>query len=550
MFRKVNKVVLRRLQFLMLIRVIIISIILGITVLLQLKEGKSYLSTYLVYLYFLVGIIYFLTFIYALLINFIKTLVSLAYTQIIIDVLLISFLIYITGGTGSVFNFFYILSIISASIFLGRRGSFLIASQSSFLYGALINLEYYKIIKPEGGQIILASESRSTTDILYFVIMNIIAFYLVAFLSSHLSEQVKSSQRELHEKQIDLDYLKALHNNIVQSVNTGILTIDKDNRITSFNKAAEEITGFKLNQIYYYKIGETFPGLEEIINQSSPIDPSNRYETEHIKTDGEKVFLGFSFSPLKDTSNNDLGKIIIFQDLTKLKEMEDQIKRSDRLAASGQLAAGIAHEIRNPLASMSGSIQILKNDLDLTDVNKQLMDILIRETERIDLLIDEFLLFASPDEKKKEKINLYNIILDILQILKNDALWNKNIVPHLALQEESFIKGNFNQIKQLFFNIIINALQAMTKGGELKILMDSNHNKESVKITISDSGSGIPQENIKKIFDPFYTTKEKGVGLGLSIVHKIIENHNGKIIVNSEQNKGTSFNIYLPQYKD
>ncbi|MDY6864143.1 MAG: ATP-binding protein [Thermodesulfobacteriota bacterium] len=458
-------------------------------------------------------------------------------------------MIYSTGGIDSVFNFFYILSIVSASIFLGRRGSFIIASEASILYGISANLEYYNIIRPKEGQVALDASSQSSTDILYLVIMNLLAFYLVAFLSSYLAVQLSTSQKALQKKQIDFDYLRALHNDIVQSVNTGILTVDKNFRITSFNKAAEEITGFMLNQVYYSDLGEVFPELEKIIAQNSLINNVNRYEIEHKKKGGEILYLGFSFSPLRDNLNNNLGMIIIFQNLTKLKEMEDQIKRSDRLATVGRLAAGLAHEIRNPLASMSGSIQILKNDPEISTLNKSLMDIVIRETERLDRLINEFLLFAYPGKRKTEKIDLISLLLDTLQTLKNDPLWNNDVVVVKSLQHNLFLEGDEYQLKQVFLNIFINALQALPGRGQIKILSEYTHDKEFIKITITDNGSGIAEENIKKIFDPFYTTKEKGVGLGLSIVHRIVENHRGQINVKSKASEETSFTIYLPEHQ-
>ncbi|MFA4910097.1 MAG: ATP-binding protein [Desulfobacteria bacterium] len=553
----VQKEFLKKLHWLMLLRVAVITFLLGITILIQLKQTPSYLTPFLIYLYIVIVIIYFLTFIYAFIINRIKNLPFFAYLQIILDIFLITFLIYSTGGKESIFTFMYTISIITASILVYRKGGVLVASVCSILYGGLLDLEFYGIIHPVSGKVFEPRDYQGT-DLFYSILMNITAFYLVAFLSSLLSEQARRSRRELQKKQVDFDQLEALNRNIVQSINSGLLTTDLEGKVTFFNKAAEEITGYSFSQVYNSKAEKMFPFLKKPLNSDHP---PFRFESEFKREDGDTLYLGFSTSPLRDSRGEELGDILIFQDLTKLKAMEEHIRMVDRLAAVGRLAAGIAHEMRNPLASVSGSIQVLKGELQLDNVNERLMDIAIRETERLNALITDFLLFAKPGLEGKEVVDITKVINDTLGEFASSPEWNKDIEVHKNLSKDSKVEANPRQLKQVFWNLFINAVQAMPEGGKLKIevrrqkaevrspgYMSNSQKAEDnlLEILITDTGCGIAKENMDKIFDPFFTTKEKGAGMGLAIAYRIIESYKGKTVVKSRVGQGTSFIIYLP----
>jgi two-component system sensor histidine kinase PilS (NtrC family) len=553
----VQKEFLKKLHWLMLLRVAVITFLLGITILIQLKQTPSYLTPFLIYLYIVIVIIYFLTFIYAFIINRIKNLPFFAYLQIILDIFLITFLIYSTGGKESIFTFMYTISIITASILVYRKGGVLVASVCSILYGGLLDLEFYGIIHPVSGKVFEPRDYQGT-DLFYSILMNITAFYLVAFLSSLLSEQARRSRRELQKKQVDFDQLEALNRNIVQSINSGLLTTDLEGKVTFFNKAAEEITGYSFSQVYNSKAEKMFPFLKKPLNSDHP---PFRFESEFKREDGDTLYLGFSTSPLRDSRGEELGDILIFQDLTKLKAMEEHIRMVDRLAAVGRLAAGIAHEMRNPLASVSGSIQVLKGELQLDNGNERLMDIAIRETERLNALITDFLLFAKPGLEGKEVVDITKVINDTLGEFASSPEWNKDIEVQKNLSGDGKVEANPRQLKQVFWNLFINAVQAMPEGGKLKIELRSQKSEvrspgymsnsqktedNLLEILITDTGCGIPKENMDKIFDPFFTTKEKGAGMGLAIAYRIIESYKGKTVVKSRVGQGTSFIIYLP----
>ena len=391
-----------RIQWLMLFRAVLVTLLLGATVIFQLRESPffRYVSPYPFYL--LISFTYALTLLYALLLRRIQRLKIFAYGQILGDLFFITLLIYVTGGIASIFFWLYFFSIFSAGTILYRRGGLWIASASSILYGTLLDLEYYGILLPPGSHELYSLDYQSTY-VLYLITVNIIAFYLVAILSSYLAEQVRRKEEELKKRIIDYRQLERLYKHIVQNVVSGLITVDGEERITSFNRMAEEITGYKFEEVYQEEVDSLFPGLSAWSRSvgGNPGEGGNRlrflrWETRFIRKDGAHLILGFSISPLKDSVDREMGNILIFQDLTRLREMEEHVKRSDRLAAIGKMAAGIAHEIRNPLASISGSIEILKEELGGSPQNQALMGIVLREVHRLNSLIADFLSLPVP----------------------------------------------------------------------------------------------------------------------------------------------------------
>jgi two-component system sensor histidine kinase PilS (NtrC family) len=383
---------------------------------------------------------------------------------------------------------------------------------------------------------------------------------LVAILSSYLAEQVRSKEEELKRRIIDYRQLERLYKHIVQNVVSGLITVDGERRITSFNRMAEEITWRKFEEVYQEEIDSLFPGLSawsRSVRGNSGEGWNRlrlpRWETRFQRKDGASLILGFSISPLKDSSDREIGNILIFQDLTRLREMEEHLKRSDRLAAIGKMAAGIAHEIRNPLASISGSIEILKDEMGNAPQSQQLMGIVLREVNRLNSLIADFLLFARPVSPGKEKIHLNRLIEEILEMFTHSPDFNPQIRLETQFQGDLYIQGDPHQIRQVFWNLFINAAQAMPGGGTLRVKLRRNFSSAPLfegrsygEVAVSDSGTGIGEEEMGKIFDPFFTTKERGTGLGLSIVHSVVETCGGKITVQSQVGQGSTFRILFP----
>jgi two-component system sensor histidine kinase PilS (NtrC family) len=391
-------------------------------------------------------------------------------------------------------------------------------------------------------------------------------FYIVAFLSSALSEELKKKGKELIQKQVDYDHLEAFNRDIIQSLDSGLLTIDLSGNINFLNRTAERILSQNEEKLKDTSIYDLFPKINTMIEQAKKKDSASfpdyqRYETPLCDRDGRKIYLGFSISPLTDPEGALIGHTLIFQDITKFKEMEEEMKRVDKMAAVGLLAAGMAHEIRNPLASLSGSIQILKSELTLDDHQKHLMEITLRESERLNALITDFLLFAQPPQIRKIPYPMRRILEETIDLFTHSPSFHNGIhIQRPSAREEIHASVDPDQMKQVFWNLFINAAQSMSNGGEIHVRMGRGNTcgmtdlplssqlrgQEWAKISIIDSGNGMAQQEKEKIFEPFFTTKENGTGLGLSIVHKIIENHNGLIKVESEVGKGSTFTIYLP----
>jgi two-component system sensor histidine kinase PilS (NtrC family) len=391
-------------------------------------------------------------------------------------------------------------------------------------------------------------------------------FYIVAFLSGAISEELKKKKKELIQKQVDYNQLEAFNQNIIQSLDSGLLTIDLSGNINFLNRTAEKILGQDGESLKDTSIYDLFPKINEVVEQVKMKVPESssdyqRYETLLTNHEGGKIYLGFSFSPLTDPEGSLIGHTLIFQDITKFKEMEEQMKRVDKMAAVGALAAGMAHEIRNPLASLSGSIQMLKTELTLDDPQQHLMEITLRESERLNALITDFLLFAQPPQSHKIVYPIGKILEETLDLFIHSPSFHDGIrILRPSPREGIRISIDPDQMKQVFWNLFINAAQSMSNGGEIQVHLGKGNalgitslslsppvrDKEWVKISIVDSGKGIPLEEKEKIFEPFFTTKENGTGLGLSIVHKIVENHKGLIKVDSELGRGSTFTIFLP----
>lgn len=578
-----------QLKWLIFYRILIVTLLLGATAILQVRESQFYQYASPLYLYLLIGFTYALTLIYALILGWIRRHRLFAYTQIFVDVLFITLLINFTGGIESIFSWVYILSIFSAGTILYRRGGLFIASASSILYGTLLDLEFFHVILPLGKPANL-DLTYSSSYVFYLILVNMVAFYLVAILSAYLSEKLRRKESELKERLIDYDQLEWLYKYIVENVASGLITIDIQGRITSFNRMAEEITGYTMKDVYYQDIRTLFPellldDLTFIVAHPKSIQKAegsslprsshsntiklSRQETKFKRKDGTALILGLSISSLKDSNYQEIGSILIFQDLTRLREMEEDLKRADRLAAVGELAAGMAHEIRNPMASISGSIEVLKDEMSTSTQGRHLMDIALRELNRLNTLIADFLLFARPVSKGKEVIQLNEIVEDTLNIFANSTEYNPEIRFITRFQEDLIMEGEPQQIKQVFWNLFLNAVQAMPDGGELSIELRKSHSTTASQvlqqpspplppplshgegsllgeILVTDTGMGIDEKDLGKIFNPFFTTKTGGTGLGLAIAHRIVEAHGGKITVRSQPGQGTTFIIYFP----
>ena len=532
----------RRLRWLIFFRVVIATFLLGIATFIRIKAAESSLQTAFAPVYFIVALTYVFSFACLFIPKIIKNIRVNIYLQSLLDLSLITGLVYVTGGIESIYSVFYPLVIIYSALFLAGRGGLISASASSIFYGLLLDLEYYGFIQP-------ASPSGYDYDfdagyVFSRIFIHIVSFYIIALLTSFAARQEKKTRDLLAEKESAFDQLDLLHRSIIESVDTGILTVDLHGDIKSFNTGAEKITGFLRSEVINKKIDNIFSSLSGMMNGKSPWKQERRFEI----TDSGKI-LGCSVSPLVDRNREKIGNILIFQDLTVVKEMEREIEKNKRLAFVGGMAAGLAHEIRNPLASISGPIQMLSKNLRLDETDRRLMQIILRGKDRLEGFVKDFLLLARPKQSERKDIDVKAIIDDALKSLRFSTEWHEHIEVNKNLCNQTNIYGNKAEIRQVIWNLILNAVQAMPEKGILKIETRQvfNNKKKYLEILISDTGCGIEEKNQDKVFEPFYTTKENGTGLGMAIVNRIVESHMGKVRIKSKPGKGTDCIVLLPQ---
>jgi two-component system sensor histidine kinase PilS (NtrC family) len=543
-----------RLRYLMLLRVAFVTFLLGIATFLEIKGEDLLPEISLLSLYLIIITSYILSLFYFFLLNLTKNIKITLYIQAICDVLMITGLVYATGGISSVYAVFYTLVIIYSVLFLERRGGLIIASACSICYGLLLDLEYYKILTPLYA--IVSQDNPFTAGYVFSrIIIYILSFYLIAFLAIFVVEQEKKTRTLLQEKETAFDQLDLLHRSIIESVDTGILTINLRGQIKSFNRAAEEITGYSFAEVEDKNIVDLFPEygdlLENIHTGGYPYSQQSRVEMYIESHEKTPLTLGCSVSFLNDGTEKRIGDILVFQDLTAIKKMELILEKNRRLAFIGEMAAGLAHEMRNPLASISGSIQVLHKSLLLNETDERLMQIILRGKDQLESFMRDFLLLSRPTPGIPEMIKINDIIEDILESIRYLPDWRDDIQVIKSLQDHlPFIRANKTEIRQLIWNVLMNAIQSMPNGGRVTIETGKDTTDISagqfLEIKISDNGQGIMENDLGKIFEPFYTTREKGTGLGLAIVNRIVEGHAGKIKVDSRSGEGTTFMIWLP----
>ncbi len=320
-------------------------------------------------------------------------------------------LIYITGGIESWFSFTLMLTVIASSIVLNKKAGFIIATVSSIFYGTLINLQLYGFLKV-GGEGVMAEK-----DYLYKIFVHVIFFYLTAYLSGYLSSRLEKTVQKLEEKDLDLRDLEFFNREVIESMPSGLLTTDMSGKVLLFNRAAERIFGVKRDFIIGQRIDSVlsffpFPFIE------------GRRE-EMITIDGSQKKIGLTISPMTGAAENTKGFIVVFQDLTQIKRLELEIKQKEKWAAIGELSSNIAHEIRNPLASLKGSIEMLKEDSVPKNYKEKLMEIALNEMDRLNSVITDFLTYSRPSPPELRKFDLHRLLDEISELLKNVATGKK-----------------------------------------------------------------------------------------------------------------------------
>lgn len=473
----------------------------------------------------------------------------LGYAQIIWEALFVSILVVLTGGISSTYSFFFNLAIINASFLFGRREAFYTAGFCGIIYGLIIDLHYFGRLESIG-LVRDFSDYYSSNHVLSLIFTNLLAFLLTAILTGYLAERARKSETALKEKEIDYEELESLNSLIIDTLDNGLVTVNSLGMVRVFNRYASELTGLSQEMAYGQHLSEIFP---EIDPSEIASNCNSRKEIFYLNSRGSKVILGLKHAPLSDREGNDIGAVINFKDLTEIRNMEAKLDKARKLAAIGELSARIAHEVRNPLASISGSVQLIAESGSIPEADKKLLEIVIRETSRLDNMVTEFLLYARPLPPNRSWFPLNNLITDQIALLKGDIRFS-SIIFHENIDEQLEIFADRDQFNQVLWNLILNAAEAMPAGGE--IFIGSSWGAPFVNqqigpgrnlcLTVKDTGIGIAPKEAEFVFEPFFTTKSGGSGLGLASVYRILEAHNGSITLESIHGTGTTFSITIP----
>ncbi|MEP6922943.1 MAG: ATP-binding protein [Pyrinomonadaceae bacterium] len=486
-----------------------------------------------------------LAILYLLALKFIKHLQVQIAVQMVIDGLLMSWLVWATGDVRSPYITLYTVLICLTGVFFTARVSLWTAIAITILFTAYSTLITFAVIP---------RLSASGPQVLPYQALQIIGFHDVAFLvvgllAAQLAARQRRSTVQLLETVQNLNDLQRLHERIVESIRSGLVTTDLEGKIYIFNAAAEEITGYKASDVkgwtIYDLLGDMHQSVNETLNALKKGTQPPRLEIDFVTPNNFNLRLGFSVSPLFDENGATSGLIITFQDLTDIRLMEESFRRKDRLAAVGRVAAGLAHEIRNPLGAMRGAIQVLQPAMQKDSSQAQLMDIVLRESDRLNSIITNFLQYARPRRTEFEIVDLRDIINDAVTLLRHSPEVRSihEIVQDLP-DEPVLATADAAGLKQVFWNLTRNAMQSMPDGGKLtvKLAKVSAHRSQ---ITFTDTGVGMPQNQVERLFEPFSQSTTGGTGLGLSIVYQIIRDHNSTINVRSREGKGTTITIDL-----
>ena len=462
--------------------------------------------------------------------------------QISVDLLLTTILVAYTRGIESSFVSFYLLIIIYGSLMLGRNGGMVGAALSTILYAGIVIAVRFGLLSIRGAEM----DGRQAA---FRISAHVLGFWAVAYLGTYLHQRLRSMECELKEKIDSLTQLKRLNEHIVSSIRSGLITTDLHGHIAVFNAAAGEITGRAVDEMFENiiqpLIGDTFWTLittADLLRNARPL----RYEQWVMIPNGTKRFLGFSVSPLLDESQLLRGYIISFQDLTDIMRLEEEVRLKDRMAAVGRMAAGIAHEIRNPLTAMRGSVEVLRSHACLPPKDNRILDILIRESDRLNQFVEDFLNYARPRKYEKHSLDLVSVLTDSVTLLRNSPEFRKKLLVSLNVESQPIpIVGCVDQLKQVFWNLAQNAIRAMPNGGELRITI-RELSRSIGQIIFQDNGIGMSREEQQQLFQPFHSGFAGGLGLGLTIIFQIMEDHRGRISFESEKGRGTKVSLSFP----
>jgi two-component system sensor histidine kinase PilS (NtrC family) len=553
----------RRLVVLMAARLVLSAVSLGVTLGLE-AAGENFTTAEWWGFYATIAFAFLATIIYGVVLHRVVHPRRFAALNVVTDVAIVTALVQFSGGHDSVFPFLYVL-VAAYGAFLFRFGGAMgTAALAIAAYGAVLFAGHLGWIPS-----LAIGPPKPAALLVTSWVVNGGAVAIVAILANSLTLELRRTGEALDQRTTDLQRLQSLHESTVKSLMSGLLTTDQLGRVTSFNPEAERITGRTGRDAIGRDVDEIIPGIRELAISATEgeVGENSRARMPYRNQRGEELHLGLAVYLLKGTDGVVFGFVVIFQDVTSVVEMERELRRSERLAAVGELSASIAHEVRNPLAAISGSIQILRNLVGREEAEREprlLMEIAVRETDRLNRLITDFLQYARPGPLKLEPVIVAEAVEDVVKMF--ESVRPGNVEARIEIQEGLRVVADASQLRQVLWNLVLNASEAMAGGGGLWVSAaplpddtpqasakvgrnETMKGEESgwVEIAVADRGAGVPSDVLERIFDPFFTTKEQGSGLGLAAVHRIVEDHGGSVRLESTVGKGTTVRLRFPR---
>ena len=468
----------------------------------------------------------------------------IAWAQFGLDAVLITVIVTASGGPQSIFIPLYVLLVVASCFVLSGRGGLFVAGICSLLYVLpVLSRTVLPMLK-------IGAPSETSALELLTVFMNAGVLLAVAVAAGALAERYHELQQHMEDQRKHLSDLQAFRDLIFESVGSGLVGVDPDGRVTAFNRAAESITGVRaldaLDQPWEAIFGAGVDLAEVSRAVADGSEPAPRYEFRLRRRDGQEVPVGISFWSLRSGAGDVAGLIGVCQDLSSIKQMEQRMRQADRLAAVGRLSANMAHEIRNPLASISGAVEALARDLPPDHTRSQLVEIVLRESARLNQIVGDFLDYARPAPMAPIEINMAEILDEVLLLIEHRAL-PSNLKVSREYGETLPTRADPQRLRQAVWNLCLNAVQAMPDGGELRVgAQPLREHRGRLQISIADTGQGIAEADLPHIFEPFFSTKPEGSGIGLALVYRVVEEHGGSIEVRSRTGEGATFILTLP----
>jgi two-component system sensor histidine kinase PilS (NtrC family) len=476
------------------------------------------------------GFGYFVTLLFAWFLPKSENLPRFAWGQTTIDIILAAVVVQLTGGVDSGFVFLYLVALLGAATMGSREQTWAATGACALIYLTLTVLQGTGVFTP----VTFSGEPRALPllELAFTSARTLAAMVGIGILSAYLNVQLWSSVQQVGS-------LRALNENIVRSLTSGLLTVDADGRLLGSNPTARELLAIE-GELRGMPIDEVVPGVADHLEDSG--GPTNRFELELRRSDGRSLHLGLNCAPLLDNDGRFIGHVVHFQDVTELHDLARKARRNERLVAVGSLAASVAHEVRNPLAAISGSAELLTSAVNDPD-DQKLLDVIIRETNRLEKTVSDLLSFTRPQTPER-------VALDVTQAIRENAEAFRADPANAAIQVGITASGKIvaeldpGQFSQILWNLMRNAAEAMSLAGRIEVR--ASREDDLLVVEIEDEGPGIPEEDLDRVLEPFYSTKDKGSGFGLALVQRIVQDHEGEITVRSRPGEGATFTVRLP----